>query len=163
MQTTVQNQLPQSMSSQSNSEKSIADVLVAEKLITLDQLTKLKLEAARKNTVVDKLVHELQLVPEERYYEAQAKFLNVPFTSVTTLPFSPEALGFIPKSVAERFSLIPFAYDHDQKIISVVMSNTTDLEAIEFIKQKTGATIKVFQGIPSEITQAIQSQYSFLY
>lgn len=161
MQTTIQNQLPQSMSSQSNSEKSIADVLVSEKLITLEQLTKLKLEAARKNTVVDKLIHELQIVPEERYYEAKAKFLNVPFTSVTTLPFSPEALGFIPKSVAERFSLIPFAYDRNQKIISVVMSNTTDLEAIEFIKQKTGATIKVFQGIPSEITQAIQSQYSF--
>jgi type II secretory ATPase GspE/PulE/Tfp pilus assembly ATPase PilB-like protein len=161
MQTTVQNQIPQSMSSQSNSEKSISDVLVSEKLITLEQLTKLKLEAARQNTAVDKLIHELQIVPDEKYYEAQAKFLNVPFTSVSTLPFSPEALGFIPKSVAERFGLIPFAYNHEQKIISVVMSNTTDLEAIEFIKQKTGATIKVFQGIPSEITQAIQSQYSF--
>lgn len=161
MQTAIQNQIPQSMSSQSNSEKSIADVLVSERLITLEQLTKLKLEAARQNTAVDKLIHELQIVPDEKYYEAQAKFLNVPFTSVTTLPFSPEALGFIPKSVAERFGLIPFAYDHEQKIISVVMSNTTDLEAIEFIKQKTGAAIKVFQGIPSEITQAIQSQYSF--
>lgn len=87
--------------------------------------------------------------------------LNVPFTSVTTLPFSPEALGFIPKSVAERFSLIPFAFDRETKVLSVVMSNTNDVEAIEFIKQKTGATIKAFQGIPTEVGQAIQTQYSF--
>ena len=141
--------------------QSIADVLLSEKLLSQDQFVKLKIEAAKQNIEIDKLIHDLQIIPEEKYYEALAKILNVPFTSVASLPFSPEALGFIPKSVAERFSLIPFAYDKEQKILSVVMSNTNDVEAIEFIKQKTGATIKVFQGIPSEITQSIQSQYSF--
>jgi len=140
---------------------SVGDVLVQEKLISLDQLTNLKIEAAKKNVPIDKLIHDLQLIPEERYYEAVAKMLNVPFTSIGTLPFSPEAIGFIPKSVAERFGLIPFAYDRSQKVISIVMSNTNDVEAIEFVKQKTGATVKVFQGIPSEVLQAIQTQYSF--
>lgn len=139
----------------------VGEVLVQEKLLTQDQYDKLKVEAARQNTEIDKLIRDLQLVPEEKYYEAQAKILNVPFTSVSTLPFSPEALGFIPKSVAERFSLIPFAFDKEAKILSVVMSNTNDVEALEFVKQKTGATIKVFQGTPTEITQAIQTQYSF--
>ncbi len=147
--------------SQSSDTATIGSVLLQEKIITPEQYNNLKLEAAKQNTDVDKLILQLQIVPEERYYEARAKLLNVPFTSVGTLPFSPEALGFIPKSVAERFSLIPFAFDKEAKILSVVMSNTNDVEAIEFVKQKTGATIKVFQGIPSEITQAIQTQYSF--
>lgn len=139
----------------------IGDFLVREKLLTEDQFSKLKIEAARQNTDVDKLILDLQIVPEEQYYETRAKMLNVPFTSVTTLPFSPDALGYIPKSVAERFNVIPFTFDKEAKVLSVVMSNTNDVEAIEFIKQKTGAAIKVFQGIPSEVKQAIQTQYSF--
>lgn len=141
--------------------QSIGTILVQEKIITQEQYQRLKIEAAKQNTEVDKLIHDLNIVPEEKYYEAQAKLLNVPFTSVATLPFSPEALGFIPKSVAERFRLIPFAFDKVAKVLSIVMSNTNDMEAIEFVKQKTGATIKAFQGIPTEITQAIQTQYSF--
>lgn len=139
----------------------IGEILIKEKLLMPEQLSQLKIEAAKQNLPVDKLIHDLQIVPEEKYYEAQAKVLNVPFTSVATLPFSPEALGFIPKSVAERFKLIPFAFDKEAKVLSVVMSNTNDVEAIEFVKQKTGAIIKVFQGIPSEISEAIQTQYSF--
>lgn len=145
----------------SSAPLSIGTILVQEKLLTQDQYEKLKLEAAKQNTEVDKLIHTLQIVPEERYYEALAKMLDVPFTSVTTLPFSPEALGFIPKSVAERFSLIPFAFDKESKVISIVMANVNDVEAMEFVKQKTGATIKAFQGIPTEVKQAIQTQYSF--
>ncbi len=140
---------------------SIGSILVQEKLLSPEQFSNLKIESVKQGIDIDKLIHDLQIVPEEKYYEAQAKMLNVPFTSVTTLPFSPEALGFIPKSVAERFNLIPFAFDRESKTLSVVMSNTNDVEAIEFIKQKTGATIKVFQGIPSEVSQAIQTQYSF--
>ena len=141
---------------QNDVQLSIGSILVQEKLISSEQLQNLKLEAAKQNTEVDKLIHTLQIVPEERYYEALAKMLNVPFTSVATLPFSPEALGFIPKSVAERFNLIPFAFDKEAKILSIVMANVNDVEAMEFVKQKTGASIKAFQGIPTEVTQAIQ-------
>lgn len=146
---------------QNDVQLSIGSILVQEKLISPEQLQNLKLEAAKQNTEVDKLIHTLQIVPEERYYEALAKMLDVPFTSVATLPFSPEALGFIPKSVAERFNLIPFAFDKEAKILSIVMANVNDVEAMEFVKQKTGASIKAFQGIPTEVTQAVQSQYSF--
>lgn len=156
---TVQNQFDSNYAN--NGVQSIGYVLIQEKLITPEQYQKLKIEAAKQNIEVDKLIHDLDIVPEEKYYEAHAKMLNVPFTSVTSLPFSPEALGFIPKSVAERFQLIPFAFDKESKVLSVVMSNVTDVEAIEFVKQKTGATIKTFQGVPTEISQAIQSQYSF--
>lgn len=156
MSATAQNQF-----SYSTDQPSIAQILIQEKIITTEQYSNLKLEAVKQNISIDKLLHDLQIVPEDKYFEAQAKLLNVPFTSVAALPFSPEALGFIPKSVAERFHLIPFAFDQESKVLSIVMSNTNDVEAIEFAKQKTGASIKVFQGIPSEIEQAIQTQYSF--
>lgn len=143
------------------SVSSVGDILVQEKALTPDQLAKLKIEAANKNTDVDKLISDLQIVPTDKYYEAKAKLLGIPFTTVATLPFSPEALGFIPRSIAERFNLIPFAYNKDINTLSVVMGNGSDVEATEFIKQKTGAKIKIFQGVPEDVSGSIQNQYSF--
>lgn len=164
MNTTAQNPIsPQAIpgSQMAGAAASIGEMLVQEKVLSPDQLTKLKVEAANKNTDIDKLIFDLQIIPNDKYFETKAKLLGIPFTSVASLPFSPEALGFIPRSIAERFQLIPFAYNKDTNTLSVVTANGNDVEATEFIKQKTGAIIKMFQGVPEDVTQAIQSQYSF--
>jgi type II secretory ATPase GspE/PulE/Tfp pilus assembly ATPase PilB-like protein len=59
------------------------------------------------------------------------------------------------KKLSEFKIAIPIA------LVFIVMSNVNDVEALEFVKQKTGASIKAFQGVPSEVKQAIQTQYSF--
>lgn len=141
--------------------KSVADILTQEHTLTPDQLVQLKTQAANKGTSVDKLLLDTKIVGEEKYYEARAKLIDYPFVSVATLPFSPEALSFVPRAVAERFNLIPFAYDKEQNTLSVAMSNPLEMDTVGFIRQKTGLSINVFQGLPSEITQAIQNQYTF--
>jgi len=141
--------------------KSVADILAGEHILTPDQLVQLKTQAANNGTSVDKLLLDTKIVGEEKYYEARAKLIDYPFISVATLPFSPEALSFVPKAVAEKFNLIPFAYDKAQNTLSVAMSNPLEMDTVGFIRQKTGLTINVFQGLPSEITQAVQNQYTF--
>ncbi len=141
--------------------KNIGDILIAEGILKPEQVEQIKIEAAKRGIDMEKLILEAQIVSEEQFYEARAKLYNIPFASVATLPFSPEALGSIPRSVAERFKLIPFAIDDNTKTLSVVMSNPLDLDAITFIGQKSGKQIKAFQGIPTEIATAIQNQYSF--
>lgn len=146
---------------ESTNNRNIGDILVGEGILKPEQVQTLKIEAANRGSDVGKLILEAQIVPEDKFYEAQAKLYNVPFASVSTLPFSPEALGSIPRSVAERFKLIPFAIDDNTKMLSVVMSNPLDMDAVNFISQKSGKQIRVFQGAPSEILNAIQNQYSF--
>src|SRR3989344_4388992 len=94
-----------------NTEKTIANILLAEKLITDVQYNQLKTEAINRSVSIDKVVLDSKVVSDEIYYEARAKLIGAPFASVVTLPFSPEALSFVPKTVAERFNIIPFAYD----------------------------------------------------
>lgn len=141
--------------------KTIGDMLVEEGLLKAEQLEQLKIEAAKRGTDIEKLILAAKIVTEEQFYETRAKLYNIPFASVITLPFSPEALGSIPRSVAERFKIIPFTIDPGTKTLSVVMSDPLDLDAVNFIGQKSSMTIKVFQGVPSEIMSAIQTQYSF--
>lgn len=152
---------PSTITNPNGIKKTIGDVLVEEGILKPEQVTQLKVEAAKRGVDIEKLILEAQIVTEDKYFEAFAKLYNIPFASVSTLPFSPEALGSIPRSVAERFKLIPFASDENTKTLSVVMSNPLDIDAVNFIGQKSGKQIKVFQGVPSEILTAIQNQYSF--
>jgi len=142
-------------------ERSVADYLLEAHEITQDQYTSLKNQSTTSSTNIDDLLLDQKIVGPDTFYEYRAKLLGVPFVSIATLPLSPEALTFIPKAVAERFSLLPFAFDKEKQTLSVAMSNPLDLEAINFIKQKTGLIVIIFQGIPAEINASISTQYSF--
>ncbi len=162
--TPVNNSIPTTVASNNvtqDTEKSIAGILLEERQITPEQYKQIKTEALNSGVAIDKMLLDIQLVSEEKYYEARAKLISIPFVSIATLPFSPEALSFVPRTVAERFNVIPFAYDKERNILSVAMSDPLDLEMINFIKQKTGSAVSSFQAIPSEIKTAIQSQYTF--
>lgn len=154
-------QAQQTPTARASQKKTIADILLEEKSITLEQYSKLQLEAASQNLPIDTLLRDSKIVNQETYYETHAKLINVPFATLSNLPFSPDALGFVPKSVSERFKLIPFAYNKEKKTLSVAMAEPLDFEAISFLRQKTGLEINVLQGIPDEIDNAIHSQYSF--
>lgn len=143
------------------SEKGIAGILLEEKLITSVQYNLLKTDSVNRGVSIDKVLLESKIVSEEAYYETRAKLIGIPFVSVATLPFSPEALSFIPRAVAERFNTIPFAYDKEKNTLSIAMSDPLDLETINFVRQKTNTNVASFQAIPSEIKTAIQNQYTF--
>ncbi len=146
---------------QLSSERSVAAILHAEKLLSDDAYNQIKTDAIHRGENIDKVLLDSKLVSEEAYYEARAKLIGTPYVSISNLPFSPEALSFIPKSLAERFNIIPFAYDKDRKTLSIAMSDPLDLETISFVRQKTGLNVSSFQAIPSEITTTIQNQYTF--
>jgi type IV pilus assembly protein PilB len=140
--------------------KTVADILLEENAINPDQFNQLKLDAVNKGTDLDKLILESKAVSEDKYYEARAKLIGVPFVSIEHLPFSPEALGFVAKPVAERNRLIPFAIDKQTSTLSLAMANPLDFETINFIEQKTAQHVKAYQGVPSEVDTAIRDQYT---
>ncbi len=144
-----------------NIERSVTSILLEEKRITPEQYTQVKTDAANKSITLDQALLDTKIVSEEVYYEARSKLIGIPFVSVTTMPFSPEALALISKPVAERLNAIPFAFDKEKNTLSLAMSDPLDLESINFVKQKTNTNVSTFQAIPSEIAGAIQNQYTF--
>lgn len=141
------------------SGQTIADILLSEHLLTQKDYEEIKVRSASEGKSIEDVLESSHLVPQEKIVEARARLLGVPFISLESTSFSPLALSFIPRPVAERFCLIPFTYDEKTKTLSVAMGNFTDLEALSFVRQKTGLAIKVFAVAPSEVTKAISAQY----
>src|SRR3989344_4188186 len=139
--------------------QSLADILFAQKFLTKQQYDDVKVKSASKGVSEDTMIESLEIVPEDKLYQAKALILGIPFVDINNVSFSPEALGKVPRAVAERFSLIPFSFDEKDKSLSIAMGNPVDLEAATFVREKTGLNIKSFAATPSDVTRVIGQQY----
>lgn len=139
--------------------QTVLDVLLSEHAITQEQYDEVKYKSASLNKTADELLVSLRFVTDAKLAEAKAKILGIPFISLLETTFSPVAVSFVPRAVAERFSLIPFLYDEKNKTLSIAMSNPVDLEAVSFVEQKTGLTVKTFAAAFSEVEKSIAEHY----
>jgi len=139
--------------------KSIIEVLFMENVITQEQYDEIKVKSALTGESRESILESMHIVSEDDYVKARAKLFGIPFISLTSTSFSPQALSFLPKAVVERFKLIPFAYDDKTNVLSIAMANPVDLDAISFVTQKTGLAIKSFAAVPREVDFAINQQY----
>jgi type IV pilus assembly protein PilB len=137
----------------------LLDVLHGENVVTDEQYKQVKLKSATTGQSDAEILKAMNIVSGAAIAEAQAKQLGIPYISLSTVAFSPQALSLLPRSVVERFSLIPFAYEDSTKTLSVAMSNPVNLDAIEFVRQKTGLLIKSFAASPDDVQSAIDEQY----
>jgi type IV pilus assembly protein PilB len=153
---------PSALAPQSSSDhqaKTVADIMFEDGTLSQDQYDDVKVKSALTGENVDSILQKNNMVPEGKFAEARAKLLSIPFISLESLSFSPQAINFLPRAVVDRFQLIPFHYDEKSKTISIAMANPVDLEAISFVRQKTGFTVKSFASVPSEVKMAIDQQY----
>lgn len=139
--------------------QTIADVLLAQHVITHDQYAEVKVKSASEGKSMEDIIQRLHIASEDQIAEAKAKVLNIPFIALSHASFSPQALGFLSRAVVDRFNLIPFHYDEKDKVLSVAMANPVDLDATSFIQQKTGLSIKVFAAAADDVRRAIDQQY----
>ncbi len=140
--------------------KTLLDILLLDNLITKEQYDDIKVKSASQGVSSASILELTNIIDEKRLAQEKAKLVGVPFISLETTSFAPQALSLIPKAVVERFSLIPFLYDEKTRTLSIAMSNPVDLEALQFVAQKTGLTIKSFAASKEEVAKAISEQYS---
>lgn len=141
------------------SSLNLIDILASEHLLTQAQYNDIKLKAVTQGVSEESIIESSRIVPEEKISEAKAKMLGIPFVAIENASFSPEALGLVPEAVVQRFNLIPFLFDPKTQTLSIAMGNPVDLEAITFVRQKTGLNIKAFAASPSAVKAAIDMQY----
>ena len=142
-----------------NDAKSILDILYAEHALTKQQYEDVKVRCATEGLSPAEVIKSMNIVPEEKIAEALAHMLGIPYISLSNVSFSPQAIGLLPKAVVDRFVLIPFMYEEKTKTLSIAMSNPIDLDAIAFVRQKTGMNVKSFAAAPSEVKDSIEQQY----
>lgn len=139
---------------------SILEVLVAQGSMAQDDADVLMIEQIQSGKAMEKLIESKKIVSEEALSKAKAEVYGVPFVKISEIGIAPEALTFLPESVARRYGMLPFAYNKEQRTISVVMKDPLDLTAIDFAEQKTGLRLLVHYSMPSELERTIAERYA---
>lgn len=138
----------------------IADILASAGFLSEEKLKAVKLEQVNTGRSLKKIILEHNFANDEQVSKAEAQIYNIPFIDPKEKAISPESLSLIPRSVAERYTLIPFDYNRLNNELSVAIANPLDLEVIEFIEKKAKARIKPFMATTEKIQQAIASAYA---
>lgn len=140
--------------------KNIVQILLEKGKISPKIYEEINLKSLNTGEPVEKILEEGGWISPEDLTLIKAEIYQIPFINLNETAFSPEALQLIPKSVSERYSLIPFAYDRKDNILSLAMANPLDLESIEFTERKSGAKIKAFMANKNQIDNLIAEKYS---
>jgi type IV pilus assembly protein PilB len=139
---------------------SLPDVLSAMGVLDQAQVSKLLVENISTGKSIEQLVVEQNLASEDNLTQAKAAYYHVPYVRLSETGIFPEALNQIPEGVARNYSMLPFAYDKEEKTLSVAMRNPLDLAAIDFAEQKSGLKLKAFFATPTELERMIAEYYS---
>lgn len=141
------------------SGQTLADVLFSEKVITDAQLEKVKLEQVNTGRSLEEILAEEGIAVSD-IVKAKAKLLGTPYVNLAETAVSPEALNLIPKSVSERYKILPVSLDAETNELSLAMADPLDAPAIEFAEKKSGKKIKPLMADPDKIEQAIETAYA---
>jgi len=151
---------PASQAAKSDSSTpTLLGVLASQKILSPEQVKKVRVEEASTGREAKEIILEHNYASVEQVAKAEAQVHNIPFVDLGTTAASPEALGKLPRAVAERYLLLPFVYSANNNQLSLAMANPKDLQAIEFVEKKSGAKIKPFISTPDQIKKAIAINY----
>jgi len=140
--------------------KNIAQILLDKGKLSKENFEKIRLESLSSGKAPEKIIEENAFATDDDLVQAKGELYNIPYVSLFEKGVAPEALKFIPRQVAERFTIIPFAYEEKENVLSLAMANPLDLETIEFAERKSGCKIKVFIAPKSAIEKSISERYS---
>lgn len=139
--------------------KSIREVLLERGLITAEQSKEIELKLLKSGVGEEEIIRQSRILTDREIVEARAALYRVPFVDLDEVGFAPEALAYVPQSVAEKYKLIPYKIDQKEKQIFVVMANPVDLETVEFLEKKSGYKVLTSQGLESQIMASIREKY----
>jgi len=139
---------------------SITQFLTDKKILTENQAKEVEIEYAKTGKPEKDIILQLGFANLEQITRAEGELFNIPFIKLQEIGASPEVLELIPKSVAERYHLIPFSISSDKKEINIAFANPLDTSIVEFVEAKSGKIVKPYIALEEDILRAIGERYS---
>lgn len=138
-------------------KKKIGEILLENKVITNEMLNE-ALEYQRRfgGGITEYLIARRYINEEELAKSLCAQF-GLPYLLISVYEISEHVVKLVPPELAQKHLLMPI--DRMGNILTVVMSDPFDNEAIEEVELITDCKVQPFVGILSDIVKAIEQYY----
>lgn len=141
----------------------IGQVLLAEGVISEDQLRIALLEQAKAQKPVGRLLVELGFVSEATLRDALGESLGKKSIDLSRATVSPDALRWVPREIAKQHRLLPLDYVPTEKRLTVAVADPHDLVALDRLRALLGPELVIDTVLAgeSEVLRAIDQHYGY--
>lgn len=108
-------------------------------LISREEYEIIKKKSEEKGETIQKTLMNTGKINEDDFLRIQAYLVGIPFVELTNTKVPLEILSLIPEPIARKHNII--AYNKKDDYLEVALMDGDDLNAIDFIKKKTGLKI----------------------
>ena len=139
----------------------LGDLLIGKGLISEDQLRIGLIEQKRRDLPLGKVLVQLGFISEAMVRDALGDQLGQESIDLAKVIPDPEAIRLIPQDIARRYHLLPITYDQGRNVLTVAMSDTFDVVALDQISARIGggAQLRPLLAGEAEIHNAIDQYY----
>ncbi len=121
--------------------RQLGDLLLAESLITPDQLARaLEIHRATGERL-GRVLLDMGVVDQEHVGRLLSKQIGIEFVRLTSVPLREEVLQLLPSVLASRLQAIPITKDNG--VLTVAMVDPLDVVALDDIRRHTGLDVKI--------------------
>lgn len=136
----------------------LENILMMANVMTEAQLKEIKEMQYFSGKRIEQLVVEKGYVDEDRLAELISDYLGYPLIQLKNISIDEHLAKIIPKEVADKYCAVPFKVEDD--IISIALTNPTDILAIDDIRLVTGKVLKLYIASEKSIRETIEKTYS---
>jgi general secretion pathway protein E/type IV pilus assembly protein PilB len=141
----------------------IGQVLIAQGIISEDQLRIALLEQMKSNQPVGKLLVSLGFVSEATLRDALGESLGQKSVDLGRATVDPGALRLVPRDTAKRHHLLPLNYDAAGRRLVIAIADTNDIVALDRLRALISPDLLIDTVLAgeSEIARAIDQHYGY--
>ena len=121
----------------------LGELLVQQGLITQDQLRIALTEQKTQNMPIGRLLVRLGFVTEAVIRDIMARTIGQESIDLTQVLVDAEALRLVPQEFARRHRLLPIAYDADQNLLIVAITEVFNVVALDQLRSTLGQNIQL--------------------
>lgn len=140
-----------------NISKKLGELLVANSLITQEQLTQALEEQKKTGTKLGQLLIEKGFITERQLLEFLSRQFSIRFVELSNIEIPPDVCKLIPEATARRYLLI--AFSKKDNLLSVAMADPLNIVVLDELKLMTGYNIEPVFALESDIQSAIDRYY----
>jgi type II secretory ATPase GspE/PulE/Tfp pilus assembly ATPase PilB-like protein len=121
----------------------LGELLVQQGLISHDQLRIALTEQKNQNMPIGRLLVRLGFVTEAVIRDIMARTIGQESIDLTQVLVDAEALKLVPQEFARRHRLLPIAYDADQNLLMVAITEVFNVVALDQLRATLGHNIQM--------------------
>ncbi|MBP6916812.1 type II/IV secretion system protein [Candidatus Saccharibacteria bacterium] len=126
----------------SDTQKQVEKVLVSNGLIKEEELEDLHIKASSQNEPFLTFLVTKGHINNEDLTKAIAQVTKVPYVNLTNARVNSKVLNLLPREIAQRYMAVPLG--EMQGRLVVAMLDASNVQAVDFLSNRIGRTLKVF-------------------